>query len=730
MLCNTAKFDSPQIMNQFNFLKPETQQRKKNCLYAAEEAVLIHKQEFEFLEKVHEAYCKIRYINLNRYHLTKLLNKSVAVFSRWRIENKTFDPLPDCFTSLDLIYLSSIPRYIVPYKLFNRIAEQDLRRDTKQLSSRLCGVYSSDALPSIALSALFLMKVKKFVMAIQLLNRAVVFYNKEMQNTTFRICNLITETGYTWIFNRATMNALQEQCNVYRSTTEAMVSAKLFFSFLLSKCHRSLGNEKQLVLQVKNMNEQFNIKCNCNGSSTLYFDHVLFNEVVEMTAKSSVSPNTKLAILAIIKHAETYIASKNEKKLEERRHFGTQFSSDDSGVEEFFKVISDMIVSILDACPNTDSVDRQLRQVTQSVRGDFHRDDSSSERAHLMRSAMNVMKDLFDDGFNVIHAMLSNDTELNRAIADINTRVLFRLDIQQCTRMFNDCHPHFRKHFLELSLRFLSDSEYMEHVLNKIYSKQITTPAIRIDTILCKSVPIVLKQLKIQPNVHESYDCKSLDERRFPIMPVLQISDVDEVSNLHETCMQQLFKTLNKLADEYRRGHFSGHPVLGQILWHHSVLNNDEITDRFVEYIMNRSASRTTSDIIYFCQKKIHRKLFSQVSATLEYVVTKESNNPLSIVIWPKDLERFVDENVKLEINKSPSKCIVVPSVVYALYLLATIHRSHFNVEAYEKTMTRFKKIRDFLAPDSPISDTLFEYARQWDKTTLQCWAKYIDKVL
>ena len=95
----------------------------------------------------------------------------------------------------------------------------------------------------------------------------------------------------------------------------------------------------------------------------------------------------------------------------------------------------------------------------------------------------------------------------------------------------------------------------------------------------------------------------------------------------------------------------------------------------------------------------------------LEHVVSEELINPISLVIWNKTYDLFLDDNVKSELHKSSSGYIVVPSVVYALYLLANVYSSLGDKNAYEGTMKRFEKVCEHLGDDSPMSNVLFTYA-------------------
>ena len=97
----------------------------------------------------------------------------------------------------------------------------------------------------------------------------------------------------------------------------------------------------------------------------------------------------------------------------------------------------------------------------------------------------------------------------------------------------------------------------------------------------------------------------------------------------------------------------------------------------------------------------------------LEKVVSAEYHHPLSVTIWPIELTGLVDENVKSEILKSRDKCIVVLSVVYALYLLANVYRSIGDNVAFVGAKLRLEGVCDHLGEgDTSISHTLLKYVQ------------------
>ena len=117
------------------------------------------------------------------------------------------------------------------------------------------------------------------------------------------------------------------------------------------------------------------------------------------------------------------------------------------------------------------------------------------------------------------------------------------------------------------------------------------------------------------------------------------------------------------------------------------------------------------ADAVYIGQHMIHMKSYQKAISMLENVVSTEFHHPLSVTIWPIELISLVDDDVKSEILKSPDDCIVVPSVVYSLYLLANVYRSIGDKMAAEETQIRLEDVCDHLGEDgdTSISHTLLK---------------------
>ena len=117
----------------------------------------------------------------------------------------------------------------------------------------------------------------------------------------------------------------------------------------------------------------------------------------------------------------------------------------------------------------------------------------------------------------------------------------------------------------------------------------------------------------------------------------------------------------------------------------------------------------TLADAVYIAQDMIDANEYHKAITILEQVVSKEFSNPASVIIWPRELMELVDDAIKSEIRESRNGCIVLPSVVYALYLLVRVYHSIGNREALEETQVRLEYICDFMGDDSLITKRLFK---------------------
>ena len=141
-----------------------------------------------------------------------------------------------------------------------------------------------------------------------------------------------------------------------------------------------------------------------------------------------------------------------------------------------------------------------------------------------------------------------------------------------------------------------------------------------------------------------------------------------------------LLQKMSKLDPEKNRTVLSLSFPVGIMLAHF----NDYI---FAEQIF------TISDAVYVAQYMIPLNEYQTAIDILEKVVSKDYHYPRSVIVWPKELINLVDDDVKSEILKSPNGYIALPSVVYALYLLARVYHLIGDREAFEDTKVRFEDV-------------------------------------
>ena len=114
----------------------------------------------------------------------------------------------------------------------------------------------------------------------------------------------------------------------------------------------------------------------------------------------------------------------------------------------------------------------------------------------------------------------------------------------------------------------------------------------------------------------------------------------------------------------------------GLILWYglddvkNSTLN-EEGFDGFVgvEKCLSELCN-TSADKVYYCQYLVNRGNTEEAIPILENIVEVEGDCLLSMVIWPKQLKKMVDEKMQTRLDEAAEGYIVHPTAVYARYLL------------------------------------------------------------
>ena len=125
---------------------------------------------------------------------------------------------------------------------------------------------------------LYSMPVGELERAKNEIHRVLMDNNFESENEVdFSIERIVVETGYKWLFTDRTRNCIQEFENVFNFCGDG-VSAEVFYQFLLSMCHKKLGEMEELECQLL---EMLRISC-INSRSMDYFEMQLLAEVAEM----------------------------------------------------------------------------------------------------------------------------------------------------------------------------------------------------------------------------------------------------------------------------------------------------------------------------------------------------------------------------------------------------------------------------------------------------------------
>ena len=184
---------------------------------------------------------------------------------------------------------------------------------------------------------------------------------------------------------------------------------------------------------------------------------------------------------------------------------------------------------------------------------------------------------------------------------------------------------------------------------------------------------------------HETY-VKVLKQKKLLIgcesklrkVRLVKESNENEGFNRTDMIEQILFEVPSKGYNSRHDAFFiSGNCFLnGLILWYglddvkKSTLN-EEGFDGFVSVEKCLSElCNTSADKVYYCQYLVNRGKTEEAIPFLENVVEVEGDCLLSMVIWPKQLKKMVDEKMQTRLEEADERYIVYPTAVYARYLL------------------------------------------------------------
>ena len=87
--------------------------------------------------------------------------------------------------------------------------------------------------------------------------------------------------------------------------------------------------------------------------------------------------------------------------------------------------------------------------------------------------------------------------------------------------------------------------------------------------------------------------------------------------------------------------------------------------------------------------------------------------SPMSLLIWPEELKYSVDAYVRKEINRSAKGYLVLPTVVYACYLLSKVYFAFGEKDSYSRTMQKFEEVCKIFEAGSTVLNSLLHYARE-----------------
>ena len=528
------------------------------------------------------------------------------------------------------------------------------------------------------------MNAEEFEKAEYELSNAIIHRKGEItdnRNFSFEVSHLVSDTGYSWIFNRVTLNAIQEHMNIYETPT-VLVREEFLLRCLASKCCKNLNDNQKLESHFKAMQEIL-VR---NFKMENFFELLLLNEVAEMSVNESMcSEISKTTLFSIIQRLETSIAT-------------TQTTMLKAQIEKS-KVITTLLQELRNAFMHT-SIDLQPH---------------SNELIPFVLQGFDFMQkpypinvyDVFTYG-SFVSKCKSCLRKFNETVEKYISALCVRMSVFSDESGVAIKPAYFPKDEFQKHIRLI-----FEKLTPDIFTKLLLDFVSLLESILPEFDPRIMDfanvhPIDIEPEFNEFGLCN------------VYINEIIEKSKMKKCSKEQLF---------------SGNSFLRDSLWHFRLRRNSDsgnfekdgkqelATDliKFVERFLNSSGMITIADIVYiFCQMKYHKGKLKDIIPTLEQVVNFELIRPTSMVIWSKEMEMFVDDNVKFEISDSSLDCIVVPSVFHALYLLANVYKLLRDEESYSQTINKYKQVCDFLGANSPISHALFWYARHLDAASLE----------
>ena len=131
---------------------------------------------------------------------------------------------------------------------------------------------------------------------------------------------------------------------------------------------------------------------------------------------------------------------------------------------------------------------------------------------------------------------------------------------------------------------------------------------------------------------------------------------------------------------------------------------------RLVEWLALKH-SATPANKTYFAEFLLKFKNAQMAVPILEDVIKDESTSPVSVLIWPQELKTWLDDFIQMQMSKNGRDCLVLPTIVYACYLLSKIYYALGQSDDYERIMQHFNSSCETLGEDFPVSYSLLRYA-------------------
>ena len=642
--------------------------------------------------------------------------------------------------------LKDIHGFDIRYNVFVNYFKQE----TGQIESSISWLRNLDNVPSFVLRVLFMMNADKYDEAITALSHVIDQQIDSADNATFDISHLVSETGYEWIFSRATLNAIQEHKNMY-SMTDLLVSAEFLMIFLLSRCYRNQNNVRQVETQFKCMKAML-------AKQELYSfsESLLWSEVANMRNNGEKGPSS---LVYIIRKLEKNIICDKEQQMEVNVQNKTEpvppranLRNDDNDENGWIETLHGIFENIVERYVNFRvGVDDGEGEGDDVDEDDDDDGDDNDEDDSMKALTAKMLSELFstkrvdvDDGEG---DDVDEDDDDDGDDNDEDDSMNHGLTAKMLSELFSTQRPEFGA--LLMDMIQLLYSQLQRSVLSVL-------PSIRIHELhsvstMKKLLPMVeqftnvIGRDKIEKLMKDfgptdsstvtigmKYD--SIMKKAFEVTPQIMSEMTPELlslvnahrkivftneSNQQKSETTQDFVHLNELnLNDYIRElteklvkpktilhqfPFSGHLILKDVIHcfcpilfgHDSFFESNAMHEylsyapRFAETLLLTSGNYTIADMIYISQMRVHENYLDETIPELNRVAAMEVDNPASVVVWPEELEMILDDDVKYEIHKSSLGYIVVPSVVYGLYLLARIHISRHDEKERDTKQVR-----------------------------------------